>query len=83
MMIVSKNYFDEYHNWLFKILFELEKEIDISRYNNYNVRMYGFLAERLLNVWVHHKHLRVKEMPVYNSEEPCFMKKIVKKIIER
>lgn len=45
--------------------------------------MYGFLAERLLNVWVHHKHLRVKEMPVYNSEEPCFMKKIVKKIIER
>ena len=83
MMIVSKNYFDEYHDWLFKILFELEKKIDISKYNNYNVRMYGFLSERLLNVWVHHKHLRVKEMPVYNSEEPCFMKKMVKKIIER
>lgn len=83
MMIVSKNYFDEYHKWLFDILFELEKEIDVNKYDDYNIRMYGFLSERLLNVWIHHMHLRVKELPVYNTDTPCFTKKLVKLMLKR
>ena len=49
MLITKKKYFDEYCNWLFTILFELEKRIDISDYDAYNSRIYGFLSERLFN----------------------------------
>lgn len=64
MMITRKKLFDQYCEWLFSILFKLEKAIDITKYDAYNQRMYGFVSERLLNVWVHHQRLKVKELPV-------------------
>ena len=71
MFISSKEIFNEYYNWLFDILFEVEKIIDISNYTDYNKRLYGFLSERLFNVWLekNNKRLKVKEMPVFNTEE--------------
>lgn len=66
MFISNKKIFDEYYNWLFDILFELEKRIDISSYDSYNKRIFGFLSERLFNVWLEYKRLNIKEMPVYN-----------------
>lgn len=69
MMISNKAIYDAYCEWLFPILFEMEKQIDLSQYNSYNQRMFGFVSERLLNIWVHHQHLKVKELPIYNSED--------------
>lgn len=69
MMITKKDIFDSYCEWLFKILFELEKRIDISDYDTYNSRIYGFLSERLFNVWVEHKKLKVKKCEVYCIED--------------
>ena len=71
MFISRKKIFDDYYKWLFDILFEAEKIIDISNYDNYNKRVYGFLSERLFNVWIEKNkdNLKIKEMPVYNSEE--------------
>ena len=69
MLITKKKYFDEYCNWLFTILFELEKRIDISDYDAYNSRIYGFLSERLFNVWLEHNKLKLKKMEVYNIED--------------
>ena len=54
--------------WLFNILSRLEKQIDISGYSEYNQRVYGFLAERLLNVWVEKNKLKIKECVVYNTQ---------------
>ena len=34
------------------ILFEVENRTDISNYDSYNKRLYGFLSERLINIWV-------------------------------
>ena len=66
MFISSKKIFDDYYQWLFDILFELENRIDISSYDDYNKRIFGFMSERLFNVWVHHQNLKLKEVPVYN-----------------
>ena len=77
MFISRKKVFDDYYKRLFDILFEAEKIIDISNYDNYNKRVYGFLSERLFNVWIEKNkdNLKIKEMPVYNSEE-----KIIKQL---
>ena len=69
MFISSKKIFDDYYHWLFDILFELERRIDISNYDDYNKRIFGFLSERLFNVWIHHQDLKLKEVPVYNIDK--------------
>lgn len=69
MFICKKKLLDEYCEWLFDILFAIEGKIDIERYATaYQQRIYGFLAERLLQVWVAQAKLRVKEFPVFNTE---------------
>jgi len=70
MFISNKKIFNEYYNWLFDILFRLENEINIENYSDYDKRVFGFLAERLLNVWLQkNSNIKIKEMPVYNTEE--------------
>lgn len=70
MFICKKKLMDEYSKWLFDILFELENVIDISKYeDDYQKRVFGFLSERLLQVWVVHNNLRVYELPAFNTEE--------------
>lgn len=69
MLICKKELYDSFCEWLFNILFELEKDTDLSKYNDYQKRIYGFLAERLLNVWVKKNNLKVKEIKVVNTEQ--------------
>lgn len=52
MWITRKDIFDRYCAWLFDILFEVEKRIDISDYDDYQGRVMGFLSERLFRVWL-------------------------------
>lgn len=81
MFIGQKDLLDGYFEWLFQILDALEKEIDLSVYNDYNKRMYGFVAERLINIWIHHNNLKVKEIPVYMTDKPSLKEKIKAKIL--
>lgn len=91
MMICRKAVFDAYCEWLFAVLKYVEEhlEIPLSEREAYNARVFGFLSERLLNVWlVKHSELKVKELPVLNTEESigkqklesCF-KKVLKGVL--
>lgn len=60
MMIFSKEDFNNYCQWLFDILFELEKRIVPSE-DPYQKRVFGFLSERLLRLYVYHNKMKVKE----------------------
>lgn len=69
MMICEKRVLDEYSEWLFSVLFNVERKINIKKYSDsYQKRVFGFLAERLLQVWVLHNNLSVREFPVFNTE---------------
>lgn len=83
MFAMRKELFDEYCEWLFDILFELEKRIDISHYNQYEARVFGFLSERLFNVWLENKELNVIEVDVINLEHVDWIKKIKKFILRK
>lgn len=68
MFYTSRKNLDRYCNWLFPILFETEKRVNISNYDTYQKRLFGFLAERLLNVWLDYSNSSVAYLAVYNSE---------------
>lgn len=52
MFIFKSELFNRYSEWLFDILFEVERRIDIQFYNIQEKRVFGYLSERLLNVWM-------------------------------
>ncbi|MGN0141605.1 MAG: DUF4422 domain-containing protein [Roseburia sp.] len=61
LCVMRKQIFDAYCNWLFSIFFEMEKRIDVSSYDDYHKRIFGFLSEELLLVYITARKLRVKE----------------------
>ncbi len=62
MFITTTKIFDNYCEWLFDILFEVEKRIDISE-DTYKARVFGFMGEYLLNVYFNfHNKYRVKKL---------------------
>ena len=63
MMITSKKIWDDYHTWLFDILFELEKKVVIPE-DNFQKRIFGFISERLLNLYFLHHNFKIKEYPL-------------------
>ena len=75
MFIMKKEHFDNYMKWLFDILFELEKRIDISDYDTYQARIFGFMSERLWNVWLLEQNLSKIELSVVNIEGENLIKK--------
>lgn len=52
MFIMKKKEFNQYSEWLFDVLFKVEDRIDISEYSVQDARVFGFLAERLMDIWL-------------------------------
>ncbi|XCF07366.1 DUF4422 domain-containing protein [Tamlana crocina] len=63
MFIATYTWLNEYCSWLFNILFELESRITISK-SPYQRRVFGFISERLLSLYVHHNKFKVKHLPL-------------------
>jgi len=64
MLIARWEIFDAYCSWLFDILFELEKNRNMAWEDDYQARVYGFLAERLLHVWIRTNDCRAGTLDV-------------------
>jgi len=75
MFIMKKEILDGYCSWLFDLLFELENRLDISSYDEYNQRVFGFLAERLLDVYLLNNGLDYKEIDVMFMENEHWFRK--------
>lgn len=75
MFIMKREALKDYCDWLFPLLFELEQQIDISSYDDYNKRVFGFVGERLLDVWLMNRAYAFAELPVLELERPNWIVK--------
>lgn len=75
MFLCSKSLFDEFAKWQFGILQEVELNVIPSGYTRLK-RLYGYLAEALLNLYILLKGLKVKEMSLVSmiGDEKAIMK---------
>jgi hypothetical protein len=64
MFITRREIFDDYCKWLFSILEEVEKSVHIRDYSVGQARLFGFMGERLLPVYVKKNKLRTKHYPI-------------------
>ena len=72
MLVTKKEIFDAYAEWIFGILFEVEKRIqkEVETRDTHQQRVYGFLAERLMTVYIAlHPELKIKEVPIVFIED--------------
>lgn len=75
MFIMKKELFHSYCDWLFSILFQLEKELDISSYDAYNQRIFGFVSELMLDVYLEKNQLAYQEIDMMFMEKEHWLKK--------
>jgi hypothetical protein len=69
MYIMKRELSDEYCEFIFDVLGELENRVDISSYNAFQGRVYGRISELLLNVWIEYKGYPYKELPLMHMEK--------------
>ena len=83
MLVCRKDIFDAYSKWLFDVLFELEKRVDISDYDEYQQRIFGFISERLLRVWIVKNNISIRECCVhYVNDDRKLFKRIADELKE-
>ena len=75
MFVLRRDLFDTYCRWMFDVLFELEQRLDISSFDAYNRRVFGFVGERLLDVWLEKNQIPYKEQNVSFMEKQNWLKK--------
>jgi len=76
LMVTSLSILKAYAEWLFNIFLEAGVEIDVSGYDAYHRRVYGFLSEQMFYVFALKNHLRLKEIAVGISGEKAETREI-------
>lgn len=69
MFIMKKDILNDYCNWLFDILFELEKRVDNTKYDAFHGRFYGRVSELLLDVWINKNNIKYEEVKVIDMQK--------------
>ena len=79
MFLMRREHFEGYAKWLFDILARVEERIDNDSRSTYQQRTFGYLGERLLNVWAeaNRQHLKLTTRAVINTEGEPKMQKAV------
>jgi hypothetical protein len=87
MFVMKREPLNAYCSWLFPILFTLESRLDISGYTPNDARVFGFVAERLLDVWLEITNAVYTELPVAFMEKQNWFQKgtafLIRKIRRR
>ena len=76
MFIMRRDIFESYCSWLFGVLSEVEKRLDITGWDPVEQRVFGYLAERLLDVWLLKNNVKYRDIPYMFMEKQHWFKKI-------
>ncbi len=77
MFIMKKAVFNQYSSWLFSVLFEVESKIDISEYSVQEKRVFGYLSELLMDVWIETNNIKYDTVRWKQLGRKHLIKKIV------
>ena len=72
MFIMKKELFFHYAEWLFNILHKLDKKLDYTNRTHQSLRVLGYIAERLLGIFVFkqiEEGLKIGEIPLVQPTE--------------
>ncbi len=83
MFIARRERFDAYAAWLFDLLEEVERRVAVPMDDSYQRRIFGFLGERLLNVYLEHHSCRVIYRPVLYVGDDLSVKPNVRYQVKR
>ncbi|MCA8487525.1 DUF4422 domain-containing protein [Burkholderia multivorans] len=76
IFVLRRDVFDEYCTWLFAILFEVERRLDLTNYSVAARRVFGYMSERLFNVFARRKfasagsHVELERVFVKDQKAP-------------
>lgn len=72
MFVMKRDKYDAYCEWLFSVLFSLESKLEFIE-----PRLFGFLSERLLDVWLEANNYSYSEVPVSFMENQDWIGKVL------
>lgn len=75
MMIMRASQFNAYCEWLFDILFELEKRVPTDGMDGFHARFFGRVSELLLDIWINTNNVSYTEYPFVYMEKVNKLKK--------
>ena len=81
MFISSREIMNMYCEWLFPLLFEVEKRVKISPYD-YDKRVFGFMSKRLMHLNFTHNKFKIKFLPILYVKNNDFKYQTPSKIIK-
>lgn len=78
MLLMRKPQFMSYCEWLFGILFEVERRMEAAGTLERNSRVFGYIAERLMDVWLEQTQPRIRQVHVVHLESQHWPGKIIR-----
>lgn len=75
MFVMKREIFDRFCAWMFDVLFEVERRTDLTGLDFQTARVYGYLGEFMLDIFLETNRIPYKEVPVTFMENQNWLKK--------
>lgn len=75
MFVMKRDLFDQYCEWLFEILLEVDQRIDVTGYDRMQTRAVAYYGEFMLDIWMEKNGIPYKEMNVMFMEKQNWLVK--------
>lgn len=83
MFIMKKKFFDNYADFVFGLLSLVERKVDISNYSVQEQRVFGYLSELLMDVWIEKNNVNYVEVPWNQIGKKHILKKATNFLIRK
>ncbi|RRG17684.1 DUF4422 domain-containing protein [Weissella viridescens] len=75
MSIMPQALFQDYTDFVFGVLAKVQAKIPYDRYEGQDARVFGFLSERLMDVWIETRQHSYREYPLVTTERTNWLDK--------